>query len=156
MLAKAVELHEVLVEEILTVIPDGDFETQCFFQPLPAVVGRKGTERGGNILGIDKFDRNAVVLLGSLAVRNMELEAIGRVKMMAWKDALEEYGRSLGLNSGYIYMNYADGSQDVLNSYGAENVQKMRDVSQKYDPKKVFQTRVSGPFKLLTNDTGNF
>lgn len=149
MLAKAVELYEALFDELLPIIPDGDFELQCFFQPLPAIVGQHGVERGGNILGIDRLKGNNVILLGTLAVNSAELEVTTRPMVMEWKDALEEYGNTLGLNTEYIYMNYADGSQDVLNSYGTDSVRKMEAVSQKYDPEGVFQTRVSGPYKLF-------
>lgn len=49
-LNKAIELHHRLVEEMKADSPDGDFGTQCFFQPLPSVIGKHGVERGGNLL----------------------------------------------------------------------------------------------------------
>lgn len=127
---------------------DGDFETQCFFQPLPSVIGKHGAERGGNLLGIDRHTDNAVILLGSLAVNGELQEAIGRQKMMAWKQELEDYSHSLGAQVEYYYMNYADGTQDVLSSYGEERVQFALDVARRYDPAGVFQNRVVGGFKL--------
>ncbi|KAI0468966.1 FAD-binding domain-containing protein [Xylaria cf. heliscus] len=148
-LAKAVELHGKLVEEMKAESSDGDFETQCFFQPLPAVIGQHGHERGGNILGVDKQEENAVILLGSLAVNGLDQEAIGREKMMAWKDDLECYSMETNTYVPYRYMNYADGSQDVVASYGTENVLKMLAVSHMYDPDGVFQKRVPGGFKIL-------
>ena len=75
---------------------DGDFETQAYFQPLPAIIARRGAERGGNILGLDRLKSNAVVLLGSLAVNGVDQEALGRQKMDAWRHALEEYSRERG------------------------------------------------------------
>jgi hypothetical protein len=147
-LTKAVELHHRLVEEMKADSPDGDFETQCFFQPLPSIVGKHGAEKGGNLLGSDRHTDNAVILLGSLAVNGQLQEAIGREKMMAWKRDIEDYSRSLDAQVEYYYMNYADGTQDVIGSYGDERVQMALDVARKYDPTGVFQKRVVGGFKL--------
>ncbi|KAJ8123864.1 hypothetical protein ONZ43_g283 [Nemania bipapillata] len=148
-LAKAVELHSKLVEDMKADSSDGDFETQCFFQPLPAVIGQHGRERGGNMLGIDTQEENAVILLGSLAVNGLDQEALGRAKMLAWKDDLERYSLESNTYMPYRYMNYADGSQDVVAGYGKENVLKMLAVSRTYDPDGVFQRRVPGGFKIL-------
>lgn len=68
--------------------------------------------------------------------------------MMAWKRDIEDYSRSLDAQVDYYYMNYADGTQDVLSSYGEENVRMALDVARKYDPTGVFQKRVVGGFKL--------
>ena len=48
----------------------------------------------------------------------------------------------------FIYLNYADTSQKVFQSWGANNVAKLKAVSKKYDPKGVFQKHVPGGFKL--------
>ena len=145
---KAVEMHRGLVEYMKQNSPDGNFETQAYFQPLPSIIGTRGAAKGGNILGIDKLEDNAIVLLGSLAVDGADQEAVGRKKVLEWKDALEEYSRSVGAFVAYRYSNYADASQDVLGSYGQENVQKMLTVSEKYDPSGIFQRRMPGGFKL--------
>ncbi|OTA92459.1 hypothetical protein M434DRAFT_387304 [Hypoxylon sp. CO27-5] len=147
-ITKAVELHHDLVEEMKAESSDGDFETQAFFQPFPTVIAQHGSDRGGNILGIDRHTENGIVLLASLAINGVDQEVLGRKKMLAWKDALEKFGEDLGLLLEYRYMNYADGSQDVLGSYGEENVQKMLALSRKYDPDGVFQTQLPGGFKL--------
>ena len=147
-IGKAVSLHRKLVEDMRVDSSDGDFETQCYFQPFPSIIGQRGAEKGGNILGVDKLSDNAIVLLGSLAVKGADQEAIGRQKMFKWKDTVEKYSRSIGAFLDYRYMNYADASQDVLASYGEENVRKMLEVSSKYDPERILQKRVPGGFKL--------
>ncbi|KAL8768906.1 MAG: hypothetical protein Q9209_004961 [Squamulea sp. 1 TL-2023] len=48
----------------------------------------------------------------------------------------------------FIYLNYADISQQVLQSWGPSNVNKLRAASKKYDPSGVFQTQVPGGFKI--------
>lgn len=112
------------------------------------MVGKHSAERGGNILGVDAITENAIVWLGSLAVNGVDGEALARRKMQAWKDAIEEYSRSVGAYIGFRYANYADQSQDVMSSYGKHNVKKMLEVSEKYDPNRVFQARAPGGFKL--------
>lgn len=56
-----------------------DFETQCFFQPLPAIVGKHGP----NILDIDRDTSNTVALLASLAVNGVGQDKLGRKKMFS-------------------------------------------------------------------------
>lgn len=48
----------------------------------------------------------------------------------------------------FRYLNYSDISDDPLATYGDDNVKKMREVANKYDPTGVFQTRVPGGFKI--------
>ena len=48
----------------------------------------------------------------------------------------------------FLYLNYADISQPVLQSWGQGNVNKLRAASKKYDPSGVFQTQVPGGFKI--------
>jgi hypothetical protein len=123
---------------------DRDFETQCFFQPFPAFVGRNSS----NILGIGHHTSNGVVLLASLAVNRVDQEKLGREKMMRWKRELEEYAKDQDGLFEYICMNYADGGQDVITGYGKESVCKMWAVSEKYDAAGVMQSRQPGGFKL--------
>ena len=127
---------------------DGDFETQCFFQPLPKIIGDYGAAKGGNILGIDSHEDNVMILLGSLGLNGVDQEAVGRKKMLAWKDHMEQFTKEVGGFIRYRYMNYADRSQDVISSYGDKNVKEAREVAKRYDADAVFQTRVPGGFKL--------
>ncbi|KAJ5520276.1 hypothetical protein N7463_000729 [Penicillium fimorum] len=48
----------------------------------------------------------------------------------------------------FIYLNYADISQKVLQSWGKDNIVKLRAASKKYDPNGVFQERVPGGYKI--------
>ena len=83
---------------------------------------------------------------------------------LSWKDAKDDglfnqisdstiteignYAKSIGGDNEYIYLDYAAKSQNPLRSYGAANLQKLRDVAKKYDPTAVFQRQVPGGFKL--------
>ena len=63
-------------------------------------------------------------------------------------DRIRAYAVSIGANNPYLYLDYADITQDPLASYGAENVKKMRAAAKKYDPQGVFQNLVPGGFKI--------
>lgn len=49
------------------------------------------------------------------------------------------------------WMSTACHFQDPIGSYGANNKQKMQEVSKKYDPEGVFQKAVVGGFKLFSS-----
>jgi hypothetical protein len=55
---------------------------------------------------------------------------------------------SRGLGNKFLYQNYASFEQDVFPSYGAANLAKLRAVSAKYDPSKVWQKLQPGYFKV--------
>ena len=58
----------------------------------------------------------------------------------------------MGLNVPYIYLNYADDTQDVLGGYGDANKALMAAASKKYDPKGVFQKLVPGGWKIKEDE----
>lgn len=55
-----------------------------------------------------------------------------------------------GVFNPFIYLNYADKSQDPFGSYGHDGTTKehLLAVSEKYDPERIFQVKVPGGFKL--------
>jgi hypothetical protein len=61
---------------------------------------------------------------------------------------LDEYAKSIDMYNEYIYLNYADKTQNPLRGYGEENVQFIREVAERYDPEGVFQRQVPGGFKV--------
>ncbi|RFU77145.1 fad binding domain-containing [Trichoderma arundinaceum] len=48
----------------------------------------------------------------------------------------------------YVFLNYANPEQDPFPSYGAENHDRLKTISQKYDPQQVWQKLLPGYFKL--------
>lgn len=48
----------------------------------------------------------------------------------------------------YIYLNDADKGQKVFESYGSENVERLKKVRDKYDPAKVFTDLMPGGWKV--------
>jgi hypothetical protein len=48
----------------------------------------------------------------------------------------------------YLYLNDAEKGQKVFEGYGKRNVQKMKEIRRKYDPKNVFTELMPGGFKV--------
>ncbi|KAL9110010.1 MAG: hypothetical protein Q9227_005349 [Pyrenula ochraceoflavens] len=146
---KAVELHNQVVEDLKTLVPDGNFLTECLFQPLPKIFGQRSAELGGNIMGLSEQPADGVLWVAIVIVKTPEQEKVAYPKLQAWGEAVRAFAASIenGLLP-WVYMNYADKSQQPLASYGLENVKKMKEVAAKYDPKEVFQKLCPGGFKI--------
>lgn len=147
--AKAAELHEALVEELKQLIPDGDFWTQCLFQPLPKLIGQRSAEAGGNATGIEHQDRDGLLFQAAAMVRHNEQEVLVYPRVRAWLEAVESFAATIeGGKLDWVYLNYADKSQDPLASYGEDNVRRLKEVAARYDPTGVFQEMCTGGFKI--------
>jgi len=149
--AYASKLHDKLVEDLKLIDPTQSFTTQCLFQPLPALFGRNSVAAGGNVMGVERQEENGLLWLAVAMMQTAEQEAQAYHLVRNWTESVRAFAESLPEGSGIFpwrYLNYADHSQAVLESYGAENVQKIRDAAAAYDPTGVFQTLVPGGFKI--------
>lgn len=146
---KSSELHDQVTEQLKTFIPDGDFITQCLVQPLPVLYGQRSEAAGGNIMGVGKQTINGLLLVAVVMVKTSEQESFAYPRVKAWIDSLKEFAATIENGSlPWLYLNYADQSQEVLASYGDENVRRMKDVAARYDPLQVFQKLCPGGFKI--------
>jgi hypothetical protein len=105
---------------------------------------------GDNIMGVSSQPVNGLLFVAVTMVRTPEQEAFVYPKVRAWYESLKKFAAEVDErgNLDWVYMNYADKTQDVLGSYGLSNISKMRDVAAKYDPHQVFQTLCPGGFKI--------
>jgi FAD/FMN-containing dehydrogenase len=137
-------------------------------QPLNAGLAAGG-KSGGNPSGItpqngDSFRellipswcfvlRRKSVLLGCSFWVSPEDDEIVKQKTrehLAWA---ESTARERGLLKPFIYPNYANGIQDIFHGFGQQNLQKMRQVRDVYDPENVFGRYWRGGFKLGVDAT---
>ncbi|KAL2757272.1 hypothetical protein ACRALDRAFT_2131719 [Sodiomyces alcalophilus JCM 7366] len=119
------------------------------FQPLPKDL--ESVPPGNNILGFDKnlpADSILFEARGTLLAEDAGYEGIVQVKMAQAMEELRAFSAAKPGHSSYLYMNYANPEQDVIGSYGAENVQFLKDTAAKYDPEGFFQRRVPGGWKV--------
>lgn len=63
-------------------------------------------------------------------------------------NGVNEYTKSIEQSKPFLHMSCAYPTQDVINSYGKENVNFLRRVSETCDPAQVFQRLVPGGCKL--------
>ncbi|KAK8045598.1 Bifunctional solanapyrone synthase [Apiospora rasikravindrae] len=61
---------------------------------------------------------------------------------------IEAAAKEEGSHLPYIFMNDANEGQPVIASYGEDNVQRMGEVREHYDPHRVFDKLLAGAFKL--------
>lgn len=101
-------------------------------------------------MGLSRQSEDGLLVMTTVMVRTAQQKAAAHPKCKAFFTTLREFARSTeeDLNLEWEYLNYADETQDPLGSYGADNVKRLREVSQKYDPEQVFQKLCRGGFKL--------
>ncbi|KAI0204448.1 FAD-binding domain-containing protein [Astrocystis sublimbata] len=146
---RCVELHSEFVNSLKTLMAPEDFFTQMFLQPLPAYRWAFGKQHGGNVLGLDDLNNNALLYtagVGLIADGAPGDEAHALLQEMLAKVA--DFAKSVQGEMEFIYLNYADADQNPLGTYGVSNIALMKDVAAKYDPTGVFQTRIPGGFKI--------
>lgn len=142
------EEHRKLVDDLKLRFPGEHFRTQCIFQPVPKHLAELSAAAGGNMLGIERFESDGILFLLSAMMGNPEQEAFAYPRVRAAVEAVREYATAKGGDLPWLYMNYADKTQDVLRGYGADNVNKMKEVAAKYDPRQVFQRLCPGGWKI--------
>lgn len=89
-----------------------------------------------------------LVFQANLAWKNPKDDALFTSIGQDTINRLSKYAKSIKKDNEYIYLDYAYETQNPLHSYGPDNLNKLRAVAKKYDPKEVFQKLVPGGFKL--------
>lgn len=77
-----------------------------------------------------------------------EVNAAARDAVHAMVEGVKKTAKSRGLLLDYLCANFASSSQNVLGSYGADNVERAKAVAAKYDEDGVFQKLQNGGFLL--------
>ncbi|KAL4901185.1 hypothetical protein BDW74DRAFT_187841 [Aspergillus multicolor] len=143
---------EILNQKIETAIPltqGKDWSIMVIIQPWPKIYWQRNQNNGvGNVLGLDRFDENMLQVLYDYSWTNAADDALFQRLCEEAMAELDEYAKSIDKYNEYIYLNYADKTQNPLRGYGDENVEFIRQVAQRYDPDGVFQRQVPGGFKV--------
>ncbi|KAG7406552.1 Bifunctional solanapyrone synthase [Fusarium oxysporum f. sp. rapae] len=105
-------------------------------------------KNGGNALGIDP-EGGPLLILQLCAMWNNQSDDDAIYSWMSdIFQVVTKEAKARGVNSDYVYMNYASQYQDVIASYGTSNKAKLKGIAKKYDPQQVFQQLQPGYFKL--------
>ncbi|EUC35856.1 hypothetical protein COCCADRAFT_34712 [Bipolaris zeicola 26-R-13] len=143
--------HEIYKDELskLKAKATGDWGIYVLYQPLPPAYWRGSTAKGGNVLGLERFGEQVLCLYQPyISWQGSHQDALFQAAGANLISRIRAYAQSIGADNPYLYLNYADKTQDPLSSYGPENVRKMKDAARKYDPNAVFQKLVPGGFKI--------
>lgn len=125
------------------------FLAQALFQPLPRLFTDHSLQRGGgNILGLDREHDNSILLSFIVIWTDPSKDDEVRRLSDAVLGNVTAYTKSVGAYRPWQYVNYAFEDQDLIGSYGDANVEFLRRVSGKYDPRQTFQRLVPGGWKL--------
>jgi hypothetical protein len=128
------------VEQILLIIA---------FQPITKPAMQAMQKNGGNSLGLDPENGPYFIINFNAAWNKKEDEPKFQEVINKIIGLLKTEAKTRNMDNEFIYLNYASEYQDPIGSYGAENMERLRSVSKKYDPKQVFQYLQPGGFKLV-------
>lgn len=109
----------------------------------------KGSVRnGGNAMGFDVTEGPIHIIQlacswNSAADDDKVYQVMSDIMKQIKKESIE-----LGVANDWVYMNYASQFQDVIASYGDTSKSELKKITNKYDPKAVFQKLQPGYFKL--------
>ncbi|KAI1378738.1 FAD-binding domain-containing protein [Hypoxylon crocopeplum] len=108
---------------------------------------KAGKLHGGNALGLEPVAQTWFHT--DIGWWFPEDDDIAHNAIRSLTDEVEAAAKSQGNYLRYLFMNDASIDQRVVEHYGQENVKKLTEVRNKYDPGAVFQRLVPGGFKLL-------
>ncbi|KAI0389167.1 FAD-binding domain-containing protein [Xylariaceae sp. FL0594] len=147
-LEAAFEIYQTCLKDVLT-----SKGLICSFtlQPYARSLLQKSATQGDNVLGLDQKDPTSLVnilLLTYWSDAGDDGAILGAMKSAV--DKMRNDATKKETFVDYVYMNYASEDQDVISSYGDENMKFLQKTSKEYDPEGLFQKGVPGGWKLFT------
>ncbi|PGH26908.1 hypothetical protein AJ80_01491 [Polytolypa hystricis UAMH7299] len=147
----AVERHNEFVQRLQETMLENEAQNSMLqFQPITKPMVSQG--KGLKSLGLeDEIAGGPGILFAViLQMSTPASEAAVYPIAMEFQKTVDEYAASIGARWEWRYLNYADLSIDPIARYGKKSVERMRDVSAKYDPKAVFQKLRKSGHKIPT------
>ncbi|RYP67413.1 hypothetical protein DL771_007244 [Monosporascus sp. 5C6A] len=133
-----VKVHELWLEMNNTAVA----EIFYTIQPLASRAVREGEHKGGNTMGIEEVPQNWYAFAGFWSDASLDEEGLRNVDDL--RRGAEQLARGSGDHLEFDFMNDASPTQTVLESYGTDNLRKLRQAAAKYDPQRVFQVLQNG------------
>ncbi|KAI0476387.1 putative oxidoreductase [Xylariaceae sp. FL0804] len=151
--------YEAFQASIASVSGVAGIHWRLVIEPLPPqLYNHGGTGATFNALGLGGGGADSAASRGGRASLAVALvspawsDAAGDATVYAAARALvadiEARARALDAYDPYIYLAYAAPWQDVIPSYGAENVARLQALRRRVDPNLVFTRQVTGGFKI--------
>lgn len=142
------KILDIFIAEVLPISDAAGLLPALVMQPITKPMVSHFSQAGGNALGISPSD--APLILMNVAIMWSSPSDDARIIAAATRivDRSVAVAKAMGLDHRYIYQNYANLNQKVFAGYGETNLQRLREVSKKYDRDGVFQDLQPGYFKL--------
>ncbi|KAL8685516.1 MAG: hypothetical protein Q9224_005784, partial [Gallowayella concinna] len=124
------EVVKILSKELEVYKKDGFFEyASILLQPLPRIFSDRSVERGGNVLGLDRYHDDNILFLLDMAWNGTQYD--GRIRSLADQvmGDLTKYLKGAGALKDFQYLNYAFEDQDPLGGYGPAALSKIKAAS---------------------------
>ncbi|KAK4120958.1 FAD-binding domain-containing protein [Parathielavia appendiculata] len=136
-------------QETLATIQDAEGLVFSFgFHPLTKALLANSARAGGNAMNIPPSDGPLFIILINPCWTQPRDDSRIFAAVEAMLAEFRRLAREKELLHRYIFTNYAYHKDDVLAGYGEESLARLRVVRRTYDPEGLFQTCVSGAFKL--------
>jgi hypothetical protein len=126
----------------------GSWRISCLHQVWSTLYTANSTVRGGNVLGMERYDENFNMYQSYLSWSEAKDDELFINQGLALTDGIQKFTKDHNTALEYLYLNYADHDQDPLSAYGLDNVEFMQKVAHKYDPTGVYQRLMPGGFKI--------
>jgi hypothetical protein len=88
------------------------------------------------------------VVLATLSWLDPEDDHIFETTFEEFSEWAEAETHARGLLTPFVYMNYAPATKDVMSGLGPENLHRLREIRDVYDPNATLRTYWKGGFKL--------
>lgn len=132
-------IHGTLISETNKKLADRANATAgVSFQPITKEFIRQGNLKGGNPQGIDDSKAPYLWTVLQLAWWSEADDAYMHKFATDFRTLVNDLLNRSGLGTQYLFLNEAGEEQPVFQSYGAENLKKLKDIREKHDPLKVF------------------
>ncbi|KAF2756228.1 FAD-binding domain-containing protein [Pseudovirgaria hyperparasitica] len=117
---------------------------QMVMHPYGSATTRISKERGGNVMG-DINGAQTILTYGAQWTDDRDNEKIYDIVDEITQATIDE-AEQRGLDEKFIFANGGSFTQNVLASYGEENLKHIRAASKKFDRKQMFQSLQNGGF----------
>ncbi|KAG4432551.1 hypothetical protein IFR05_011963 [Cadophora sp. M221] len=138
------------VEKMKAAVPGANFTLLLQFQPVTRTMVSHAAASGGNVLGLEAVVADGPGNMWHIQFTVDSLEEQEQLQPLAIElaDVFNRIADDNGAQKNWDFLNYANGNQDPITKYGAENVAFLKTVSAKYDRQQVFQKLRKTGFRL--------
>ena len=143
-----VPLFEAYVSTIVAKSNGSEITPALILQPIGTKALSAMQVNGGNALGLTPSDGPLMIVQLSVTWADGGLNAVVEKETKALLEKIKSLAKKKGADNGYVYMNYAEPSQDVFGSYGKASLDRLRRVAKQYDPEGALAKLWKGYFKL--------